>query len=259
MISLMDQQKIDSAADLLVRRRPAVFMTGAGVSVESGIADFRSAGGLWDKFDPMEYASIQAFKANPRKVWNMLRELEHTLTEAAPNAGHRALAELEELGVVNGVITQNIDNLHQEAGSSRVIEFHGNGRRLVCLACRHRIDASMVRRDGNGSSEPPTCPECGEILKPDVIFFGEKIPDVALTDSFELAASCEVMVIGGTSATVMPANQLPLMARQNGATLIEINLESTELTSEVDLTLRGHWGQVMPVLVDAVKTRLASR
>ncbi len=252
----IDHTAIERAADLMVSRRPSVFLTGAGVSVESGIPDFRSAGGLWDRFDPMEYASIEAFVTNPRKVWGMLRELDATLEGARPNAGHRALAELEELGLVSGVVTQNIDNLHQEAGSKQVVEFHGNGRRLVCLHCGARIDAEAAREQVGASAEPPACPECAEILKPEVVFFGEAIPEDALDQSFQLAGTCGVMVIAGTSATVMPASTLPLLARRSGAKLVEINLEPTELSGLVDVSVRGPWSTAMPALTAAVRERV---
>jgi NAD-dependent deacetylase len=253
----LDQDALDKAAELLVSRRPVVFLTGAGVSVESGIPDFRSPGGLWERFDPMEYAEIHTFLANPRKVWRMLRELEKTLDAASPNAGHLALARLEQLGVVSAVVTQNIDNLHQEAGSRRVIEFHGNGRRLVCVHCGLRFDAERLRDQEGSGDEPPTCQRCGEILKPEVVFFGEAIPEKALVDSFELAQTCGAMVIAGTSATVMPCSALPGRARNVGAALIEINLERSGITSMVDVALRGPWATVMPALTAAVEARMA--
>jgi NAD-dependent deacetylase len=251
----LDLASIDDAAEVMVRRRPTVALTGAGVSVESGIPDFRSRGGLWERFNPAEYASIEAFRASPEKVWKMLRELESTLDQAEPNSGHRALAKLEQAGIVEGLITQNIDNLHQVAGSEEVVEFHGNGRWLVCLDCDRRLDHDEAKKTV-GDDGIPRCSECGSILKPDVIFFGEAIPDAALTRSYELADRCEVMLVAGTSATVMPAAAMPLLARRHGATLIEVNIETTELTSQVDIALRGRFGDVLPALADAVSSKL---
>lgn len=252
-----DSKIIDRAAELLLRRRPVVALTGAGVSVESGIPDFRSAGGLWDEFDPMEYATIQAFESTPVKVWKMLHELEGTLGRAEPNEGHRALARLEEAGVLTAVITQNIDNLHQEAGSEEVVEFHGNGRRLRCLSCDESFDhdADSVPID---ERRIPHCPRCDAILKPDVIFFGEAIPEAALSRSYALVAECGSMLIAGTSATVMPAAALPLLAQQRGAPLVEVNLEETELSHAVEIALLGEAGSMLPALAEAVLARLPS-
>ncbi len=248
---------IEAAAEVMVRRRPTVVLTGAGVSVESGIPDFRSSGGLWDTYNPAEYASIEAFQSSPKKVWAMLHELEGILNDATPNPGHVALAKLEEAGIVKAVITQNIDNLHQEAGSEQVVEFHGNSRWLVCQSCERRLDHKEAEEHLD-ADRIPRCPSCSKILKPDVIFFGETIPEGALTRSYELTSLCKVMLIAGTSATVMPAAALPLLARRDGAALIEVNLETTDLTPSVDMTLIGPSGQVLPALADAVLGKLGS-
>jgi len=251
----LDTSTIDSVAELMVRKRPTVALTGAGVSVESGIPDFRSVGGLWDRFDPAEYATISAFVSSPKKVWSMLHELGGTLDAARPNAGHEALAELERAGVVAGVITQNIDNLHQAAGSEAVVEFHGNGRWLICLDCGLRVDHATANENLD-DDRIPRCSACSSILKPDVVLFGEQIPERALTSSYELASMCKVMLVAGTSATVMPAAAMPLLARRQGATLVEVNIERTELTPQVDFTLRGRWAEVLPALAEAVLSKL---
>jgi NAD-dependent deacetylase len=251
----LDPESIDAAASLVAGHRPMVALTGAGVSVESGIPDFRSAGGLWERFDPAEYATIEAFRAAPEKVWAMLRELDAVLERARPNPAHLALARLEQAGVVSAVITQNIDNLHQDAGSTHVVEFHGNGRRLVCLDCEHRLDQREARQHLDAAGVP-RCPRCSSILKPDVVLFGEPIPERALTASYELASRCGVMLVAGTSATVMPAAAMPLLARRYGAALIEVNLEATELTPSVDIALRGAAGEVLPALAEAVLRRI---
>ncbi len=235
------EAKLDEAARLLAVRRRAVALTGAGISVESGIPDFRSRGGLWERFDPAEYATIQAFRANPPKVWKMLAEMESVLDAARPNPAHETLARLEEAGIVQGVITQNIDGLHQAAGSRRVVEFHGSHRTLSCLACGGRVDREEARRRG----VPPAC-ECGSVLKPDVVFFGEPIPEEALREAYRLAASCRVMLVVGTSAEVAPANQMPWIAKQAGAAVIEVNLEPTHLTGSItDVFLQGKAGRVL--------------
>ncbi|MCA9774628.1 MAG: NAD-dependent deacylase [Myxococcales bacterium] len=241
------------ALDILASAKRAVAFTGAGISVDSGIPDFRSAGGLWERFDPMDYAHIESFRRNPVRVWNMLREMREIVRSAKPNPGHLGLAELELLGTLTTVITQNIDALHQLAGNTRVIEFHGNSQRLVCLGCGANVDRETVER---GHAEfPPRC-RCGTILKPDVVFFGEQIPPAALESSWEAARRCDVMVVVGTSAVVYPAGELPILAKRAGARVIEINREPTPLTGEVaDVTLLGSASDILPRLVAELRER----
>jgi NAD-dependent deacetylase len=212
-------------AELLKNSHTAVALTGAGISVESGIPSFRGAHGLWTRYDPMEYAHIEAFLANPAKVWKLLRELDDIITRACPNPAHIALASLENLGRLQAVVTQNVDNLHQEAGSKNVIEFHGNARRFVCLGCGRSFDPETL-----DFSQLPLYCLCHGLIKPDIIFFGEEIPPTANQAAFELAAACDLMLVIGTSGAVMPANYLPYTAKNHGAKIVEINPESTELT-----------------------------
>ena len=193
--------------------------------MESGIPSFRGAHGLWTRYNPMEYAHIQAFLTNPAKVWKLLRELEDTIAKARPNPAHYALAALEKMGRLQGIITQNVDNLHQEAGSRHVIEFHGNARRFVCLRCGRSFDPKTL----DFSQLPLYCP-CDGLIKPDIVFFGEEIPVAANKAAFELAEACDLMLVIGTSAAVMPANYLPYTAKNHGARIVEINPETTELT-----------------------------
>ena len=244
---------LDRVARAMVQRKHAVAATGAGVSVDSGIPDFRSPGGLWDRFDPMEFATIHALQRDPRRVWQMLVELEQMVVEARPNLGHQGLARLEQAGVLDGIITQNIDNLHQQAGSRRVVEFHGNGNTLRCLDCQRQEPAA--RRPELGL--PPTC-DCGGVFKPDVVFFGEMIPQAALDQATALAQSCEVMLVVGTSATVAPASMLPMLAKRNGALLMEFNLEPTEITAQCDETVHAGASVSLPLLAERVEALLAS-
>jgi NAD-dependent deacetylase len=158
-------------AERLLRSAYVVALTGAGISVESGIPDFRSAGGLWSKYDPMEYGTIESFRANPAKVWKMLAELDEVLLRADPNPAHRALAELEKRGILRLIITQNVDSLHQRAGNTKVVEFHGNNRTLRCDSCGQVFSRASVSL----KNLPPRCP-CGEALRPELVFFGEPIP-----------------------------------------------------------------------------------
>ncbi|MBW1691102.1 MAG: RNA polymerase subunit sigma [Deltaproteobacteria bacterium] len=241
-------ESIEKAARAVLDSNLTLALTGAGISVESGIPDFRSKGGLWDRYDPDEYASIYSFQSNPEKVWQMLREMEETVDKARPNAAHIGLAELEAMGLLKSVITQNVDNLHQEGGSKDVIEYHGNSRSLTCLWCNRRYDYAQKKGE-----YPPYC-ECGRILKPDVVFFGEAIPMAAMTRSYELASSCQALLIIGTSAVVSPFNVLPRQAKQVGATIIEINLERTVLTDHItDILLLGKATEMVSGLVAAVR------
>ena len=242
------KESIENAAKVIIESRATIALTGAGISVESGIPDFRSQEGLWSRFDPEEYASIYAFRDNPEKVWQMLKEMEEIVGKAQPNDAHRGLAKLESMGLLNTVITQNIDNLHQEAGSKDVIEYHGNSSTLTCLWCKKTYDY----KDKKGEY-PPKC-ECGKILKPDVIFFGEAIPPLAMERSSQLAASCQALLIIGTSAVVSPFNILPRLARQTGAKIIELNLEETVLTNDItDIFVKGSASESMSEITSHVE------
>jgi NAD-dependent deacetylase len=239
---------INEAARIIVNSRLTLALTGAGISVESGIPDFRGAGGLWSKYDPAEYASITAFRHNPEKVWNMLREMDTLVTQAEPNPAHIGMGELEKMGFLHCIITQNIDNLHQAGGAKNVIEYHGNSSTLSCLWCGKTYAADNKRHEF-----PPRC-ECQNVLKPDVIFFGEAIPPDALNKSFNLAASAQALMLVGTSAVVSPANAIPAIAKQNGAKIIEINLERTHLTDSItDVFIQGEAGKTISLLVNEVR------
>lgn len=242
-------ERIREAAEILVASRLTLALTGAGVSVESGIPDFRSAEGLWAKYDPAEYATISAFRQDPEKVWDMLRDMEALVKNARPNAGHIAMGDLERMGFLHHVITQNIDNLHQAGGSKNVIEYHGNSSTLTCIWCgkRYKLD------EMEAGQQTPLC-VCRKPLKPDVVFFGESIPTEALNRSFALASKAEAVMIVGTSALVSPANTIPVMAKERGAKLIEVNKEETHLSgSMTDIFLQGSAGEIMPALTEAVR------
>ncbi|MBI5017665.1 MAG: NAD-dependent deacylase [Deltaproteobacteria bacterium] len=236
------------AAEVLSARGRVVVLTGAGISVESGIPDFRSEEGLWTRYDPYEYATVSAFRSEPRKVWRMLAEMEQVLDRARPNPAHAAVARLEAAGVVEGVITQNIDGLHQAAGSRNVVEFHGCHRTLTCLACGRAFGRDEVRSRG----VPPPC-DCGALLKPDVIFFGEEIPSRALEESHRLVRACRVLLVVGTSAEVAPASHMPWLAKRAGAIVVEVNLRPSAITATItDLHLAGPAGEVVHRLAEHV-------
>lgn len=239
---------IARAAAALSGSRLTLALTGAGISVESGIPDFRSAAGLWARYDPAEYATLEAFLQDPHKVWAMLREMDQLIARARPNPAHLGLAELERLGWLHQIITQNVDNLHQAGGAARVIEYHGNAGTLSCLGCGRSYRAAAKRKEA-----VPRC-RCGMVLKPDVVFFGEDIPAAALERSFQLAAAAEVLLLVGTSAEVAPANAIPVLAKERGAIIIEINLERTRLTDSLtDIFLEGPAGETIPALVVELK------
>jgi len=236
-------------AAIIRKSRRVVALTGAGISVESGIPDFRSPGGLWERFDPMEYAHIRALKKNPEKVWQLIKELDDTLARARPNPAHYALAELEAKGKLLGIITQNVDNLHQAAGSKRVVEYHGNAFRFVCLVCRRPFAREIL----DFIRVPIFCP-CGGLIKPDVVFFGEQIPPGAQEKAEELAQECDLLLVIGTSGEVAPASYLPYIARDWGATIAENNLEPTRLTRTLtNHFLPGPAGKMLPEVIRAMK------
>ena len=247
----MLQKKIDHLCDLLDSSRMTMALTGAGISVDSGIPAFRGAQGLWEKYDIMEYAHIDAFLADPAKVWRMLIELDDHIMSARPNPAHRALAEMESMGLLRMVVTQNVDNLHQGAGSREVVEFHGNACRFRCLECREIFQREWLNLD----VLPLRCP-CGGLIKPDVVFFGEQIPWTANTKAFEMAQRCELMLVVGTSALVAPASDIPVAAKRAGARVVEINPEETVLTGVLsDLLLKGSAAEILPRVVDRLKER----
>jgi len=249
----MDHQLIQKAAKDILQSKRTIAFTGAGISVESGIPDFRGAQGLWQKYDPEEYAHIHAFYSNPDKVWLMLKEMFSLIMAAKPNPAHIGLAELERMGLLFSIVTQNVDGLHQAAGSKNVIEFHGTHRTLSCLKCSTKIEgASLTLED-----LPPRCSRCSSLLKPDVVFFGEPIPWEAQTMSFKESKSCSAVLVIGTSAVVYPAATIPVTAKEHGATIIEINMEPTPMTDQVsDYLICGSAGEIIPAIVEEIKRQL---
>jgi NAD-dependent deacetylase len=241
------RERIEDAAAEIVRRGGAAALTGAGVSVESGIPDFRSASGIWARYDQFIYATIDALRRDPARVWRFLRELGAIVAGARPNPAHHGLARLEEAGVLHGIATQNVDALHQAAGSRRVIELHGSGARLRCLRCRATYPPETA-----GEDEVPRCPACGGVLKPDVILFGEDLPAGAFEAARALVEAAPVLLVVGTSGAVHPVNALPAAARRAGALVVEMNLEETELSDEADISIRGPAGETVPALAEAI-------
>jgi NAD-dependent deacetylase len=239
---------VAALAALIRERRPCVVLTGAGVSTESGIPDFRSATGLWADVDPFEVASIQAFRRDPARVWSFYRERIGLLRAAEPNAAHRALAELERRGFVRAVVTQNIDTLHTRAGSSDVVEVHGSIRSAECLGCLwvERAEAVLEQLE---ESAVPACPRCGETLKPGVVLFGEVLPALAMERATQLAREAELMLVVGSSLEVWPVAGLPLEARGYAI----LNRGATALDEQALLTVDAGAGETLVAVLDALR------
>ena len=220
-------------ARLILERQPCVVLTGAGASTESGIPDFRSASGIWAEYDPMEYATIDAFRRDPAKVWDFYSKRLGVLTAAKPNPAHQALAELERRGLVEALITQNVDRLHERAGSVNVVEIHGSLRTSSCLDCGHSEPFDRVVE----LLPVPRCDRCGAVLKPDVVMFGELLPEVAIDRSFELARRAGLFLVVGSSLEVYPVAGLPDEALAAGAALAIVNRGPTPYDSRADLKI----------------------
>ena len=235
-------------ARLIRERQPCVVLTGAGVSTESGIPDFRSPSGIWAEFDPMEYATITAFRADPVKVWSFYRPRYSMLLDAEPNAAHRAIAELEARGLVQAVITQNIDLLHERAGSRDVIEVHGSIRTCTCPACRRRYELAEVV-ELIGDADAPGCRDCGRVVKPDVVFFGELLPAAEIERAFELARRARLMLVVGSTLEVHPVAGLPLETLAAGGELAIVNKGPTALDDRASLKVEGSAGEILSAVV----------
>lgn len=242
------QALITEAQDLLRSAQHVVALTGAGISTPSGIPDFRSPqSGLWQHVDPMQVASIYAFRQRPQDFYDWIHPLAQQTLAAEPNAAHRALAQMEEHGPLRAVITQNIDMLHSRAGSETVIEIHGHLRELTCLDCFEIVPSDAILRSFLESGQAPRCP-CGGVYKPNVILFGEQLPVRALTRSKREARSCDLMLVAGSSLEVAPAGDLPIMAHEFGARLIIVNLEPTHADKLADVVIHDDVVRVLPEL-----------
>jgi NAD-dependent deacetylase len=250
----MDETELRFAAGAIRDADSVVAMTGAGVSTPSGIPDFRSEGGIWDQYDPMDF-HISRFEADPEGFWHDRVDMVEAVfgDGVEPNPAHEVLADLEREGQLDAVITQNVDGLHQDAGSDEVVEIHGNGGRVVCTDCRTRYDGEphfeSVR---NGGPVPPTCPDCGGTLKPDTVLFGEQLPEYALYRSQALAEGADTFLVVGSSLTVEPAASFPRTAASKGATLVVVNLDSTTVSDRAEYDFRADVVDALPRLRDEV-------
>ncbi|HEX6911187.1 MAG TPA: NAD-dependent deacylase [Longimicrobium sp.] len=254
----MTPEGLARAAQILAGAERVVVSSGAGMSKESGIPTFRDAmEGLWASFDPQALATEAGFRRDPRTVWSWYAWRRERVCDARPNPGHVALVEMEALVPELAVVTQNVDGLHGEAGSTDVVELHGNIRRVKCLDRGHLYDGTLPPFAEGEAQDPPPCPACGSPLRPDVVWFGEMLPADAVERAWDLAARCDALLLIGTSGTVWPAAELPLVARRGGARIIEVNPTPSELTHAADVFLAGPAGQVLPALLDAVRARKA--
>jgi len=237
----------EKAARILADSRTWFALTGAGISVHSGIPDFRSPGGLWSKYDPDEVASDRALHTNPRAVWEFLHEAVMMFGKAEPNPAHTTLADMERDGKLLGIVTQNIDSLHQAAGSHNVVEFHGSCARFYCMSCRRDYDVARLK---NLTSDdlPVYCEQCGGLIRPDIVFFGEAIPRDAFMDSDMLAEQADAMIIVGTSGFVTPANTYASRMKYSGKKVVEINIGATAYQGVADVSIDGPAEEVLPEL-----------
>ncbi|MBN1155546.1 NAD-dependent deacylase [candidate division KSB1 bacterium] len=247
---MCESDLIGKAVDSLLNSDYTTVFTGAGISVDSGIPAFRGEDGLWSTYDPI-FLDIGNFSLNPKSCWTLIKQIFYDhYAVALPNEAHYAIAKLERLNIVRQIITQNIDNLHQRAGSQNVIEFHGTLNSLKCISCKKILpyEASLL------STLPPRCKSCGGILKPDFVFFGEPIPETAAQDSLKAAELADVFLIIGTTGEVHPAAQLPILAKRNNAKVIEINVKPSLFTDKItDLFLQGRATDKLRLIVQSIE------
>lgn len=258
----MEKQELNvltsRVAELIIKAKRLVIFTGAGVSTESGIPDFRSPGGIWDRFDPEDFTYQKFVKdiSARRRHWQLLR---HLATTAEPNPAHYAIAELHRLGRLDCVITQNVDNLHQRAGvpDDRLLELHGNVQWAVCLGCGRRYPFEQVRARLNGGEEVPDCQACHGILKPAAVFFGEPLPERVLKEATSRSKSCDLFIVVGSTLVVYPAAYMPAYAVSSGAKLVIINLSPTPMDRQASVLVRAKAGEAMPRIVERVEKRIS--
>jgi NAD-dependent deacetylase len=255
MSELSDQslQRIRCAADIIKASRRAIVLTGAGISTPSGIPDFRSTdSGLWTRVDPYEVASLNAFRYHPQKFYDWLRPLAKTMCAAQPNPAHKALARMENNGMIQEVITQNIDRLHQRAGSKNVVEVHGTLNTMTCIACFTQVEAEAYIQAYLDRGEMPQCPRCHSALKPDIILFGEQLPYRPWLEAVKASKTCDLMIVAGSSLEVLPVAGLPMRAVENGAHLIVINRTKTYMDVRADVVFGEDVAEIIPQIVKEV-------
>jgi len=252
------ESDIERAAQLILHARHTVALTGAGHSTPSGIPDFRSPGsGLWEKVNPMAVASIFVFRLQPQAFYDWIRPMVRLMLNAKPNPAHRALAEMEEMGLLQAVITQNIDGLHQRAGSRRVLELHGHMREATCIRCYKVVPARALINKFLADGQVPVCEDCGGVMKPNVILFGEQLLVRVLNEARREAQLCDLMLVLGSRLEVAPAADLPMIARQHGAKVIIVNYQETYLDPQAEVVIHADVAEVLPRIVRVVREDMA--
>ncbi len=239
---------------MLFNSKNAIALTGAGISTESGIPDFRGEGGIWEKYQPEIYGNIQAFLKDPSKFWAMAEKVAPKLFKAEPNPGHIAIAELEKMNIIKAIITQNIDGLHQKAGAVLVYEVHGNINRFSCFGCKASYEKNQVlKKLKKEKNYPPLCDYCAAPLKPSVVLFGEPLPTFEIYQSQALSQKADVMLIAGSSLSVAPACDLPIYTLREGGKLIIVNDKPTHLDEKADVVINHKTGTILPLIVEEIK------
>ena len=256
------KELIDQAAEWISQAKAVVVFAGAGLSTESGIPDFRSPGGVWDRYNPEDFyfQSFLASEASREKYWQMTTEMYEPMRKAQPNAAHLAIVELEVLGKLDCVITQNIDGLHHKAGNSegKIIELHGTGLYVSCLSCKKRYDRDEIQERVRRGEKAPRCDSCGGLLKPATISFGQPMPERETEEAYRRSAASDLFIVVGSSLVVQPAASMPLVAKRSGAKLVIINRDETPLDDLADLVIRAQAGPLMAAILEMVRRRMGT-
>ena len=255
------QKEIEKVARWILTSKCIIVFSGAGLSTESGIPDFRSPGGVWDRYDPEDFyfQNFISSEASREKYWQMATEMYEPMKKARPNPAHLAVAELEKLGRLDCVITQNIDGLHHKAGSSpdKILELHGTAMSVSCLSCKKRYDRDAIQERIQKGQRAPTCDECGGLLKPATISFGQAMPERETSEAYRRSSLCDLFVVIGSSLVVQPAASMPVVAKENGAKLVIVNRDPTPLDHLAEAVLHGQAGPIMASVLEVVKKELS--
>jgi NAD-dependent deacetylase len=256
------KELIDQAAEWISHSRRVVVFGGAGLSTESGIPDFRSPGGVWDRYDPEDFyfQNFLSSEASREKYWQMSTEMYEPMKKAQPNAAHLAIAELEILGRLDCVITQNIDGLHHKAGNSeaKILELHGTALYVSCLSCKKRYDRDDIQERVRRGQKAPRCDSCGGLLKPTTISFGQAMPERETEEAYRRSEACDLFIVVGSSLVVQPAASMPLIAKRSGARLVIINRDETPLDDLADLVIHAQAGSTMAAILAEAKRRMGT-
>ena len=256
------KELIDQTAGWISDAKAVVVFAGAGLSTESGIPDFRSPGGVWDRYDPEDFyfQNFLSSETSREKYWQMSTEMYEPMKRAQPNAAHLAIAELEMLDRLDCVITQNIDGLHHKAGNSaeRIIELHGTALYVSCLSCKKRYDRDEVQERVRQGQKAPRCDACGGLLKPATISFGQPMPERETEEAYRRSAACDLFIVVGSSLVVQPAASMPLVAKRNGARLVIINRDETPLDDLADLVIHAQAGPTMAAVLEEARRRMGT-